>query len=205
MVVLSENDWNTRMSAVTVAGVFRREEHPSPGDPTIVDLGSGDYIDCTQIFEVLKHRVGATWPPPLNDCELALINEGVRSHLCLDQLKARLSCASLVAVPAEWVPEQGMIRKPEWPAGDFHLVAMLSATQRNETIGWSTGVVLVSGRRTQYPKWEVPIAGGCTVAGNIATFPNEQVPQVADGRRANRATADELAAVAEAVERALGL
>ena len=134
------------MRTATVAGVFARDTHPAPGDPTIVDLGEGDYVDCSTIFPVPSNRLGELWTPALSAEELALVTAGVRTHLCIDQLLAEEP--EPIFDTDEWVPRQGMVRKVEWPAGDFHMFGVLSAAESNAKLGTSTGVLLTSKRKS---------------------------------------------------------
>ena len=206
-LVLSIDEWNDAMSSCTCAFVYNFGTTP-PFRPGLVDVGDGFYVDTAHI-EPLEHALllDGPWDPRITAEQLFLIEQYVREHLSIDDLKAGTP-DELFAVPPghAWFPQRGIVRIADHPPGRPHGYLILSAAESNSHHGCVACLMLTSKTKHSRAEWEVAQPdGGAIVVGDVHTLKNEAFNSMMP--RELPATFDEatLREVAEGLERVLGL
>lgn len=206
-LVLTEDEWNDVMRDSVAVPVFREE--PVRTSAVRVQVDEGLVADCTRVSSVAHRFIGR----PLRRCALEALTRvraGVRLFLDIDRRVKRATAPPPDGWREDWWPRQGDLHLGADRAGApaDALYASVASNDWTSTPGAShtAAVRLKGGTRPACVPWEVPVAGGLAVSGDLYLVSYEDLERdPPPGRYPRRIDADELAALARAQKTALSL
>ncbi len=198
VVVLSEDDWNSRTRDAVIVPVYR-EPGTASGNVRVA-LDDRLVADCTRVQNVAQDSLGADRGGCKREA-LMRIRLGVRVYLDIARLLEEAGPRQPISPRVDWWPRQGEVRYAEVPGLSrgkmFCLLSDDDWNSRPSTV-YAAAVRLASKRRNWRAGWEVEISDGSVVAGHLYSLLHEDIePDPPSSPRPTQLTPQKLREIAE--------
>ena len=199
VLVLTEDIWNAQMGDSVVVPLYDLPDATS--SVVLVEVGSKLRANCTRVQSMTRQFIGSAVARCPDDPWLR-VRIGVRMFLDIDRRIAKTPADPPVRPRADWWPRQNDVHFARNAAigPNDKLYGVISDDDWNSRVGTPSvaAVRLTSNTKATRLRWEVPVAGGFVVTGDIysvALRDFERGPP--PSKYPSRLTDDESAAVAK--------
>lgn len=194
VLVVSENDWNSRTRDVVVVPLYGGGVAEA-GNVRIA-IKDGLVADCTRVQNVAQDVIGADRGASERQA-LLRVRLGLRVYLDIDRLVDRARPrASAPDANTGWWPRQGQVRYaevPGFPADKMFCVVSEDDWNSRTSTAYSAALRLMSKTRRWRSQWEVEIGNRWIVAGHLYSLLHADIDQaVPSSPRPREACPEEL-------------